>query len=112
MRGTHYVGIDNIAAGRTAAALLGRFVGERRGAVAVMAGSLSLRDHRDRFVGFEGVMRSEHPMLRVLAPLQGRDDAETVSRLISKLMSKRDDAIGLYNIGAGLARVGRAEGRL
>ena len=36
----HYAGIDNAAAGRTAASLLGRFAGGRQGKVAVLAGSM------------------------------------------------------------------------
>ncbi len=36
----HFTGIDNIAAGRTAASLLGRFTGGRKGTVAIMAGSM------------------------------------------------------------------------
>ncbi|MGY4342347.1 DNA-binding LacI/PurR family transcriptional regulator [Bradyrhizobium sp. LM2.9] len=35
----HYIGIDNIAAGRTAGALVGRLVGQRSGKVAIIAGS-------------------------------------------------------------------------
>src|SRR6202167_395556 len=38
----HYVGIDNVAAGRTAGTLIGRLLGPRSGAVAVIAGSLAL----------------------------------------------------------------------
>jgi LacI family transcriptional regulator len=99
----HYVGIDNVAAGRTAAALLGRFVGNRRGAIAVLAGSLSLRDHRDRLDGFVSVVRSEYPGLRVLQPLQGRDDAAVVERLLLRLLREREDLVGLYSLGAGNA---------
>jgi LacI family transcriptional regulator len=97
----HYVGIDNVAAGCTVAGLLGRFIGERRGAVAVMTGSLSLRDHRDRLEGFRSVMQAECPTLEILAPLEGRDDPEVVKRLVSRLMSEREDLVGLYSIGAG-----------
>src|SRR5689334_4523442 len=35
----HYVGIDNIAAGRTAGALVGRLAGQKSGRVAIVAGS-------------------------------------------------------------------------
>src|SRR5688572_24815566 len=42
----HFVGIDNIAAGRTAASLLGRFCAPGR--IGLIAGSLALRDHRER----------------------------------------------------------------
>lgn len=46
----HFIGIDNQAAGRTAASLLGRFC--RPGKIGIIAGSLGLRDHRERFEGF------------------------------------------------------------
>src|SRR5207248_6450510 len=51
-RRQHYVGIDNIAAGRTAGALIGRLVGPKAGKIAVVAGSLGLRDHAERLFGF------------------------------------------------------------
>src|SRR3546814_14770267 len=49
-RRSAYVGLDNRAAGRTAALLIGRFLGPaRRGAkVAMLAGSLSYRAHEER----------------------------------------------------------------
>src|SRR5690606_36023796 len=50
-----HVGIDNFAAGRTAATLLGRFVGRQKGRVGLIAGSLALRDHAERRSGFEQV---------------------------------------------------------
>ena len=40
-RRVHYVGIDNSAAGRTAATLMGRYLSDRRGKVGLIAGSLS-----------------------------------------------------------------------
>ena len=49
----HYVGIDNSAAGRTAASLLGRFLSGRTGKVGLIAGSIALRDHIERQLGFE-----------------------------------------------------------
>ena len=50
----HFIGIDNQAAGRSAASLLGRFC--PAGKIGIIAGSLALRDHRERFEGFAGVM--------------------------------------------------------
>jgi LacI family transcriptional regulator len=54
----HFIGIDNRAAGRTAASLLGRFL-PQGGKVAVVAGSLHLRDHSDRLEGFRAVLAAE-----------------------------------------------------
>ena len=55
-RRAHYVGIDNSAAGRTAASLLGRFLAGRTGKVGLIAGSIALRDHIERQLGFEQVI--------------------------------------------------------
>jgi len=103
----HYVGIDNVAAGRTAAFTLGRFLGSgaeaggASGTVAIVAGTLQLRDHAERHLGFTQVMRDEFPGLEVLAPLEGQDDPETAGRLLHQLLAARPEVTGLYNIGAG-----------
>lgn len=96
-----YVGIDNIAAGRTAGSLIGRFIGGRKGRVAVIAGSLALSDHTDRFIGISRVIASDFPDLELMLPLEGRDDDETNRRLTAKLAAEVPDLVGLYNIGAG-----------
>jgi LacI family transcriptional regulator len=104
----HYVGIDNIAAGRTAGALVGRLVGGRKGKVAIVAGSQSLRDHAERIFGFNQVMASEFSALGVLAVLEGRDEDERSERLMSRLLGEHSDIVGLYNVGAGTAGVAKA----
>ncbi|CAH0341866.1 LacI family DNA-binding transcriptional regulator [Rhizobium sp. CECT 9324] len=97
----HYAGIDNAAAGRTAASLLGRFLGGRDGAVAVLAGSMLVRDHRERCEAFEAVMAKDFSRFVILPVLEGRDDPATVEMLVSRLLAGRDDIIGLYSLGAG-----------
>ncbi len=98
---THYVGIDNVAAGRTAGSLLGRFVGGRKGKVGLIAGSLALRDHIERQMGFEQVLGRDFPELDVLPVREGRDEDEQVERLVAGLLSAHDDLVGVYNAGAG-----------
>lgn len=97
----HYAGIDNAAAGRTAASLLGRFLGGRDGTVAVLAGSMLVRDHRERCEAFETVMAADFPRFEILPVLEGRDDPATVETLVSRLFAERDDIVGLYSLGAG-----------
>ncbi|CAN7412583.1 LacI family DNA-binding transcriptional regulator [Rhizobium rhizogenes] len=97
----HYAGVDNIAAGRTAARLLGRFLGGRKGDITILAGSMLVRDHRERLEGFAAVMAAEFPQLRLLPVLEGRDDPEITSRLISKALAGSNDIIGVYSLGAG-----------
>jgi LacI family transcriptional regulator len=53
----HFCGIDNLAAGRTAGGLIGRFRGGRAGKVLVVAGSMKLSDHMDRASGFAEVLK-------------------------------------------------------
>lgn len=102
------VGIDNRAAGRTAATLIGRFLGPREGAVAMIAGSLAYRGHEEREMGFLGLMQEQFPALRVVGVREGRDDADTNERLARALLKQHPDLVGLYNIGGGAEGVGRA----
>ncbi|MDA9498545.1 MULTISPECIES: LacI family DNA-binding transcriptional regulator [unclassified Bradyrhizobium] len=104
----HYVGIDNIAAGRTAGALVGRLVGQRSGKVAIVAGSQGLRDHAERIFGFNQVMASEFPDLSVLPVLEGRDEDDRSEQLLARLLGKHADIVGLYNVGAGTQGVAKA----
>jgi len=104
----HYVGIDNIAAGRTAGALVGRLVGPRQGKVAIVAGSQGLRDHAERIFGFNQVMASEFSQLDVLPVLEGRDEDERSEHLMTRLLNDRPDIVGLYNVGAGTPGVAKA----
>lgn len=97
----HYVGIDNVAAGRTAAAILGRFLGVRKGTIGVIAGSLLLRDHAERQIGFLQVMREEFPHLAVLPAREGLDDHRRVAEKTREILRTTDDLVGLYNVGAG-----------
>lgn len=108
-----YVGIDNVAAGRTAATLIGRFVGHVAGEVGVIAGSLSLRDHAERNLGFNQVMSAEYPQLTVLPTLQGKDTPAFNESLARRLLSEHPQLRAIYCIGAskGISLALKAEGR-
>ena len=104
----HYVGIDNSAAGRTAATLMGRYLSDRRGKVGLIAGSLSLRDHIERQFGFEQVMAHDFPNLTLLPVREGRDDRVKVQGVAEQLLADHKDLIGLYNVGAGSGGIAAA----
>ncbi|SDE96075.1 LacI family DNA-binding transcriptional regulator [Limimaricola pyoseonensis] len=107
-----FVGIDNVAAGRCAAGLLGRFCRGRSGPVALLAGAMVLRDHAERRLGFEQVMQAEFPCLEVLPPLEGRDEDGRVERLARDLLDRHPRLAGIYSLGAGNQGLIRAlEGR-
>lgn len=103
----HFVGIDNIAAGRSAGALLGRLVGERGGSagpvgpVGIVVGSRLVRDHVERRIGFEQIMRQRFGHLRVLDPVEGLDDPEVAEARVSRLLAAEPELVGLYSAGAG-----------
>lgn len=99
-RRIHYAGIDNLAAGRTAASLLGRFMGGA-GSVGVIVGSLNARDHRERLAGFEQVIEHTYPEIRILPLIEGRDDPARVQRLAERLLAEHAELSGLYSLGAG-----------
>ena len=95
-----FIGIDNVAAGRTAASLLGRFL-PNGGKLAVIAGSLHLRDHADRLSGFRDALSAEFPRLELIGPIEGHDERPQTEAIVSELLRMHPDLGGLYNLGAG-----------
>lgn len=112
-RRQRYVGIDNIAAGRTAGSLVGRFLGPPRGdgpggSIGVVTGSGSLRDHAERRFGFGQVMAEEYPHLTRLAPVEGRDDPERNRALVRRMIADTPDLVAIYNTGEGSVGIAEA----
>ncbi len=97
----HYIGIENSAAGRTAATLMGRFLRGEKGRVAVVAGSMLLRDHAERRFGFEQVLRTEFPGLVPLPVVEGLDNAAVAEEALGSLLDRHSDIVGFYSLGAG-----------
>ncbi len=96
----HFVGIDNVSAGRTAGELMGRFVREA-GKILVITGSRLARDHLERRQGFDQVMQSSFPDLKVLATIEGRDDPEIIHSLLPLILAANPDVRGIYSSAAG-----------
>lgn len=97
----HFAGVDNTAAGRTAGSLMGRFLGERPGPVAVLAGSMLVRDHRERLEGFRSVLDADFPGRTILPVLEGHDDPNEAERLVRETLQAHPDIAGIYSLGAG-----------
>lgn len=104
-----FIGINNVAAGRTAGSLMGRFL-PQGGTVGLVAGSLALRDHRERLEGFSAVIAAEHPGLTLVGPVEGFDDDEKTAAAVARLLETNPHLGGLYNLGAGNPGMLRALG--
>ena len=98
----HFVGIDNISAGRTAAQLMGRFLRET-GKILVITGSRLARDHLERRQGFDMVMSEDFPAQEVVASVEGRDDPELIYRMLPEVFASYPDLCGIYSSAAGNA---------
>jgi LacI family transcriptional regulator len=103
-----YVGVDNIAAGRTAGSLLGRMSGGRAGALGVIVGSSDLRDHSDRLAGCTTVLAAEYPHLRVQPPRYGLDDDAACAAVTREMLEAVPDLRGIYVAGAGTVGAAQA----
>ena len=97
----HFVGIDNVAAGRTAGTLLGRFLGPDGGRVLVLAGSTLARDGVERRLGFDRIIAERFPALEVLPSIEGHDDPEIIERVLDAAFEARPDIRGVYSLAAG-----------
>ncbi len=99
-----YVGINNVAAGRTAARLIGVSHGGLPGVVQVLVGSLQAQDHSDRLKGFQEVLTRDYPQLTLLEPVTTRDDDEAVQAAMQRALTELQDepeVSAVYNVGAG-----------
>ena len=97
----HFCGIDNLAAGRTAGGLIGRFCSGRAGKALVVAGSMKLSDHMDRAAGFAAVLNSEFPELSIVGPVETNDDADAVRQAVTAALEADSDITAVYSLGAG-----------
>lgn len=97
-----FVGIDNQAAGRTAASLMGRFL-PQGGKVGLVAGSLELIDHAERVAGFRAVVESEFAGTEIVGPIEGQDEFTLTYEKCLAMFASHPDLAGLYNVGAGNA---------
>ena len=109
-----FVGLDNLAAGRTAAYLIGRFIGPKAARVAMIAGSRSYRAHGERESGFLHLIEESFPAIEVVGLREGQDDIEKNYQQARALLSQHPDLGGIYVIGGaheGVARALKEAGR-
>lgn len=104
----HYVGVDNVAAGRTAGELMGRFVGPRSGSVLTVATTMQARDMIERRLGFDAVLTERFPHLRALPSIEAHDAPDLAEKLTQAALLANPDAVGLYSLGASVTGIAQA----
>lgn len=100
MMDADWVGIDNRAAGATAATLLGRFTTSPDGALMVISDSMQARDSLERRLGFDETIASHFPQLRALPSLETYADVDRAQAIISTTLRANPDITGIYVMSA------------
>lgn len=103
-----YVGLDNAAAGATAAYLLARLIGGSAGAVLVTVSHRSFLGEQERVAAFRAQLAAEQPGREVLVvgDLHG-DDAAT-ERAVAAALARGPRVAAVYSVGGGNAGVAAA----
>lgn len=96
-----YVGIDNRAAGATAAYLLGQWLGDRPGNVLTTISRGSFRGEEEREMGFRSTMRAADSR-RLLVEVTDSDGLDATQRdLVLEALKRDEDIIAVYSVGGG-----------
>jgi len=96
-----YIGMDNRAAGATAAYLMGQWLGDHPGNILVTLSRDFFRGEEEREMGFRSAMRSRHSD-RSLVEIDNSDGLdETMRGLVLAALQSDPDINAVYSIGGG-----------
>ena len=95
-----YVGIDNRAAGATAAYLVGQWLGDGAGDVLVTLSRSAFRGEEEREMGFRATLRERSPAGWSSCPRPTGLDA-TMRDLVGAALDAHPDVRAVYSIGGG-----------
>jgi len=93
---TDFVGINNYAAGATAAQLMGRFLGGQKGKIIVTSETMQSRDSIDRRLGFDEVMNREYQDLQTLPSIETHSDLARTRKIFNNIVTNYPDILGIY----------------
>jgi len=103
-----YVGIDNRAAGETAAYLIGEWLGAGPASVLVTLSSNRFRGEEEREIGFRRALRERYPQLSIVEVSEGNGLDRGTGELVREALTRAPDIAGVYSIGGGNSAVLRA----
>ena len=92
----NFVGIDNMAAGRTAAKLLGSYLHPGVGRIIVIAETMQSRDSLERRLGFDSIINSKFEELSVLPTLETYNDPTRTKKVVTNALKSHPDIRGIY----------------
>ncbi len=96
-----YIGIDNRAAGETAAYLIGEWLGGARAKILVTVSSNRFRGEEEREIGFRRRLRERYPHLGVIDISEGLGIDRATGALVRKALAAEPDIAAVYSIGGG-----------
>lgn len=96
-----YIGIDNRAAGATAAYLIDQWLGDRDGNVLVSMSSGFFRGEEEREMGFRSAMRVSAPHRRLIDIPNGDGLDQTSRKLVRAALESDPQIRAVYSIGGG-----------
>lgn len=92
----NFVGVDNFAAGATAAKIIGRFVGGKAGKVLIVAETMRTPDSIQRRLGFDSVISSQFAHLLCLPSVETYGDARKARQFLGSLLEANHDIVAIY----------------
>ena len=101
-----YVGMDNRAAGQTAAYLLGQWLGAgARAGVLVSLSSTRFRGEEEREAGFVAALRERYPQLQPVDASEGLGLHAATAAVVRERLRQSPDIAAVYSIGGANAAI-------
>lgn len=96
-----YFGPDNLATGRLAGDLLGRFSGGKPGTVLLLIGTRLYAGHRHREQGFRSVVMERYTHLKVEPPFETKEDPDRAVGFVAGALKTKENVVAIYNTSNG-----------
>ena len=91
-----FIGIDNVAAGRTAGRLMARFTRRDSGSFLVICETMQSLDNIERRFGFDEIVNRDYPQFSILPSLESFGDPKRARTILRNTLLNTKDLAGLY----------------
>lgn len=90
------VAVDTLASGSIAADLMGRFLREPAGSIAITVFDMAIIEHAEKCSAFENTLRTFYPKLHLLKPIEDHDVESEAYNKCRRLLEKHPELAGIY----------------